>query len=347
MPSSNACVNTDENQNLIDSSYKNPELDDVKFRFEEIKEKGTKYGDCKAKLNLAVHNSFNFGQSHFQGVAKYQDILVFSHNNEGGDKGRFAVTDSNKAKYLPNQDSPSSRTDYSEVVKSQKNWTHPGGIQASGKLMVCGIQKVQTDPEKSKIVFKKIGSSKLEDLNHLTIEKGSSGFTCAGITHFDAPNGQEGFLVAGVTKKEIRLWYSENQDPLDSDCCDEHYVRYGSTFSINHSAQNIFLLTEQSSGDRKIYMIAINENNDKSMAWLYRLNMEKIRNKESEGYSDNDCYSQLSTKEFNSTKDIHFSYGTGAYVIPSHNSNHSTKLELFATEMTTGDDWFRWDRYSS
>lgn len=315
--------------NINDWKYHHIELTDVVDSFEALNKNQTKKKIQRQLSDCESQGDIEGMLDHMQGIGRSNDIIAISHNNEdfvagnSGKRGHFFFG------------SFESGQGYN-IVKTDENWSHPGGLQLIGKqnstdefIMVNGIQKVQSDAEKHRIEFYKCalecGKVNAEKLKHLTLEK-SGGITAAAITHFSYKTCDgyvPRYLVVANKKKKLYLYISTSADLTDTNC----EFSYICQLEMSQSAGGIALLTEHSDNERtSIYIVGMKEKDGRDKSYLYKIHLDQVFLDDGlVNPNPTDAVTSVGYHKLNAKDNYSFKWGSGLYV------SNSSSMNLFRT----------------
>jgi len=232
----------------------NPKLPDVQAAFGKVGDHG------KARLFHGEPWIPNMVESHIQGIARYGDFYVLTHNNKGYSRGRILVLSQRLGGLQQQFDSPI------------EHYNHPGGCQVIGDYLAMALEN--SDNNRGYVVFYDLRSMTHDiqpSLLPLRIDCPDSGVGGVGITNYTLPDGREHYLVAAVDAGEVSLYLS-NDKTLDDPACafrpvgERQRLSGGSTSHVN-------LVTDSSNS---VYLIAFRDETNGSGSYndyvdLYRL----------------------------------------------------------------------------
>jgi len=178
----------------------------------------------------------NIVESHIQGVGRWGDYEIISHNNKGYSKGKVLITNIKTNSFLTIRDFPF------------ENMNHPGGMQIVDDLMVVAISDAAYN--KSKLAFFDLTTIPTKHnptlLDHLTIDiPGPS--SAAGLTRV---NG-ETFAVI-VDSKTVTIYKANMKDITNKKC---KFDKFKVPFNLEFGYQGISLIREH--GNKKVYLIGM------------------------------------------------------------------------------------------
>lgn len=253
-------------------SESNPLMNDVEATFDEISEKGQR-NYYKSELPIDIDDMIN---SHFKGVALFNDKLIYSHTNvplsDSGDS-------KNRGKYLEAYQVTCGNQGYVDrIYKSQpEGWCHPGGEQVCGSYMAVGIQKGAMDMKESKIQIYDIRNVEVNaDIELLgEIERDDAINGCAMTKEL----GNDGkYIVAGIQDNILTVYKSKCSRLVS----DDSGLPFGTGFEeigaikMHKTFPGIALATQ---ADGKVYLFGFDGDPGKSNTiYLYQLDIQNIKN---------------------------------------------------------------------
>ena len=145
----------------------------------------------------------NMAESHVQGIARYGNYILLSHNNKGYSKGFICVLNVTSKRMVYTFDTP------------DEHFNHPGGMQVIGDYMVVPVEN--SHHSQSYIHFYDLSAmtdAVRPTLLKYSIHRGSSGAGAVGITNSTA-NSTEYYLLATYNNGHMDF-YRSNGHPLSS-----------------------------------------------------------------------------------------------------------------------------------
>lgn len=239
------------------SSTVNIKLNNVTDAFGTVQSKGTQYKwSCKS-------NPPNLAESHVQGIAIWNDFVIFVQNNKGYSKGIMQVVDRNSTDCLFTFDTP-------------RDYNHPGGTQLIGDYLAVPFET--SDHKKSKIYF--------YDLNNLldnppllplllpcTIIQATEGCGAVCITNY-TENETEYYLLIAYNNGTYNFYKSNGKTLNDLDCCFEKLYAVSPPLLEDRDYQGLALITDT---EQNIYMIGLRTDDlfgsNKDYMDLYKLDI--------------------------------------------------------------------------
>jgi hypothetical protein len=215
----------------------------------------------------ATKQSFDVGDlyvvkeaSHAQGVARFGDFTLVTHNLAGGDYGHIFVLDNKQQKVAYHFLTP----DYS--------YNHPGGCQQIGSFLAVGIENGSNS--KSMIRFYNLAGMTASDkhqpqLLDFQITRSDRGTGGVGITNYTESTGKECYLVAAMDDLNVDFYKSNNRPICDPQI---HFdFQFKKTLSFQGCSE-VCLFTDT---DQVIYLLGFRmvEDGDADYLDLYRVDV--------------------------------------------------------------------------
>lgn len=213
-------------------SYK---VNDVISAFENLPETG------KHEKIKNLHYFSNIGSEHIQGYTRYRNnekiYYIFSHNTTG-DYGYLLISIGKDDK------SP-------QTIKLEKDWKHPGGIQAIGRYIFIPCEK---EKESQIFIFDMETEKFVEPSTMIAFEHEGS---CLGITDYEENGTNYYFLLVGDHEKYYgyRAEVPSNMSQLKFESLGSINLKDKGYKNKKMNCQGIGLVTD--SKDKNIYMIGL------------------------------------------------------------------------------------------
>lgn len=215
----------------------------------------------------ATKESFDVGDlyvykdaSHAQGVARFGDFTLVTHNLAGGDFGHIFVIDNKQHKVAYHFPTP----DYS--------YNHPGGCQQIGSFLAVGIENGSNS--KSMVRFYNLAAMTASDeyqpeLLDFQITRSDRGTGGVGITNFTEASGKECYLIAAMNDLTVDFYKSNNR-PISDPGIHFDWL-FKKTLSFENCSE-VCLLTDT---DQVIYLLGFRmvEEGDADYVDLYKVDV--------------------------------------------------------------------------
>lgn len=278
----------------------NIKLKGMKAAFKKVDDDGKKHS-FKGEPWVA-----NMVESHVQGVARYKNYDLLTHNNKGYSKGFIVVINRDDEKMVYKFDTP------------KEHFNHPGGLQVVGDYAAVAVENSSYD--ESYIYFyhlDKMNDKDEPDRLDYKIHR-NSGAGAVGITDFDN-DGVRYYWLAVLSGKKVTFYLSNGLLLSDPD------ISFSKKFDDNLNKddyQGIALVTDQ---DNKIYLIGFRSESEftsyKDKVVLYSIDTD-------EEIIDKGKDRQMTTHhgDIKGQAGVHFRWGAGLQV------TDDTKLKFFATQ---------------
>ena len=211
----------------------NIKLNNVTDAFDAVQLKGTEYKwSCKT-------NPPNLAESHVQGIAIWNDLVIFVQNNKGYSKGKIQVVDRYSADCLYTLDTP------------YENYNHPGGMQLIGDYLVVPVEK--SNHKESIIYFYDLNDLEDNTILPCKIEQATEGCGAACITNY-TENGTEYYLLIAYNNGTYNFYKSNGKTLNNVECCFEKLYAVSPPLLEDRDYQGLALITDT---EQNIYMIGL------------------------------------------------------------------------------------------
>lgn len=257
----------DINQAVYDLKYCNTDvvtpgnivMNDVEKTFNSVSSQGTRmYYKCDDAPTYIT----GLAESHFKGVASFNNKLIFSHTNldpvASTEFGKYMIAD----KIVYGDQGTITNT----FETAHKGWHHPGGEQACGSFLAMGIQENADGGGNSEIQIYDIRKTQVnQPMQLLGSIKRSSGINGVAMTQ---ETGQDGkYIVAGINGNQLTIYKSKSANLMDTADFDEVCQ-----LSLDISGAGLALATQK---DGTIYMFAFDADDagTYNKMYLYKLSI--------------------------------------------------------------------------
>ena len=226
----------------------NIELNDVVATFNNVSNSASRtYYKCPAGIPPAT-----LMQSHFKGIARFADKLIFTHTN-------LLVTESNGKYLIAQAPGGATQAGVNRIYDTMHDgWQHPCSSQACGSFMAMGIQKSEggDGSKHSEIEILDIRRAQVnQPLNPITtIEHPTDGVNGVAMTKEHGPDGC--YLVAGINGQVLTLYRSSSSNLLAPGLS---FFEFDSIADFPESGAGLALVTQS---DGSIYIITLNADDD-------------------------------------------------------------------------------------
>lgn len=193
--------------------------------------------DIKGKEKTIAGNADvpNIVESHIQGVVKYENYYIMSHNNKGYSKGVFVVSDGDKK--------------YEQFDSYDEHYNHPGGMQRYESYMLVGVE--DSSHKKSYIRLYNLSCMSLDKLPRMeesfAIERSSTGTCALGICKL-----KDQYIIAAYAPHGNTASIDFYTASADKELPQATFTQLCSIKTEHASYQNIALYAEQ---DGTIYLV--------------------------------------------------------------------------------------------
>lgn len=194
------------------------------------------------KITIAGNaNVPNIAASHIQGVVKYENYYIMSHNNKGYSKGVFVVSDGDKYKQFDSYD---------------EHYNHPGGMQRYESYMLMGVENSAHDS--SYIRLYNLSGMSLDKLPRMeesfAIERSSMGTCALGICKL-----QDQYIIAAYAPHDGTASIDFYTASAEVELPQAAFTQLCSIETEYVSYQNIALYAEQ---DGTMYLVGFRSDDD-------------------------------------------------------------------------------------
>ena len=253
----------------------NPQMDDVQAAFEAMPVHGTRrYYACPTPPT----DTTGLLQSHFKGVARIADELIFTHTNLDPCWVPCAASSNSKprnGKYLVGAVVRSGDQGVIEEVgdTAHPGWPHPCGAQACGSFMAMGIQQAASGSGShvSEIQIYDMRNCRLGEPITLLgrIERPDDGINGVGMTREAGPDGR--YLVAGVNGTVLTVYRSTTSTLVPWGAT--AFVQVLQISDFPESGAGLALVTQKGGS---LFLVSLNADDDgaNSRIGLYQLDVD-------------------------------------------------------------------------
>ncbi|MES2486184.1 MAG: hypothetical protein V4581_09610 [Bacteroidota bacterium] len=237
-------------------------INDVERTFNSVSSNGSRvYYKCDDAPTYIT----GVAESHFKGVAAFNDKLIFSHTNldpvASTEYGKYMLAD----KIIYGDQSTINNT----FETAHKGWHHPGGEQACGSFLAMGIQETADGGKDSEIQIYDIRKTQVNQPMQLIGNiKRNTGINGVAMTKEIGPDGK--YIVAGINGNQLTIYKSQSANLLgDGASTDFDEV---CQLSLDISGAGLALATQK---DGSIYMFAFDADDagTYNKMYLYKLNI--------------------------------------------------------------------------
>ncbi|WP_310409965.1 hypothetical protein, partial [Chamaesiphon sp. OTE_8_metabat_110] len=258
----------------------------------------------------------NMVESHVQGVARYGNYLLLSHNNKGYSHGFIIVLNVESMKMVH------------KICTPDEHYNHPGGMQVIGDYLMVPVEN--SSYSQSLIHFYDLSmmtDSEPPKNETFGITREFDGAGAAGITNY-TDSETEYYLLAAYNNGAIDF-YKSNGNPISNDPGFQE-ILFSATISCE-TYDSICLLTDV---NQQIYMIGFRTYNlggsNEDYADLYEIDLQKK------------CVSQVIPSRhfytehggFIGLAGVHFRWGAGLKIV------NDSSLNFLATQRNFVGDLF-------
>lgn len=182
-------------------------------------------------------------ESHVQGVARFGNYIILTHNNKGESKGFLFVLDVTTKQMLY------------QFNTDREHVNHPGGIQRLGSLLAVPVETGNDTGAKSSYIcfydLTLMTSANRPVLQPQIIDRSSRGTGAVGMTSYTV-NGQTSFLIAAYDNGETDFYTS---DEIPGTSFDFAQFAFSSPLSDKGYSSLCLFTAADPDGNRAVYMV--------------------------------------------------------------------------------------------
>jgi hypothetical protein len=238
-------------------------LNDVEKTFKNVSQNGSRtYFKCDDAPTYIT----GLAQSHFKGVACFNDKLVFSHTNldpiASTEYGKYMVAD----KVVCGDQGATNKT----FETAHKGWHHPGGEQLCGSFMALGLQENADGGHDSEIQIYDARPVQVNmPMQLIGAIKRTTGINGVAMTKEAGDAGK--YIVAGINGTGLTIYKSRNSNLITNGSPSAEFDEL-CQLNLDISGPGIALATQK---DGAIYLFAFDADDAGSYnkMYLYKLNL--------------------------------------------------------------------------